>query len=163
MKPISTIVAQLTALKMALEARGILPAGTEIAVITDAVEALQRQHNNIAGWMRANSPGGWIDELRRGRNAFGASPDPNVEALRDLLMQRSLVGFQKYGTTTARTDLSLRDWQLHLLEELLDAAVYLKRQMDYPVTEEAWTTESEPAPAVLAYAAAAAKGAANGR
>lgn len=162
MKPITTIVAQLAALKMALEAQGILPEGTEIAVIDDAIGALQQQHANIAGWMRANASGGWIDDLRRGRNAFGASPDPNVEALRDLLMQRSLAGFKKYGTTTARTDLSLRDWQLHLLEELLDAAVYLKRQMSYPVTEETWTTESEPAPAVLAYAAAA-KGVANGR
>ena len=52
--------------------------------------------------------------------------DPNVEAVRAKLLQRSQVGIRKYGTTTARGDLSLRDWLVHLQEELMDAAVYIE-------------------------------------
>jgi hypothetical protein len=36
-------------------------------------------------------------------------------------------GFLKYGTTMDREDLSLNDWIQHLLEELMDASLYLKR------------------------------------
>ena len=52
--------------------------------------------------------------------------DSNVEAIRAMLLQRSQVGIEKYGTTTDRDDLSLRDWLQHALEETLDKAVYLK-------------------------------------
>ncbi len=55
-----------------------------------------------------------------------ASPDSNVEALREQLLERSLVGFKKYGCTTNRTDLSTLQWLQHLQEELLDAAVYIE-------------------------------------
>lgn len=63
--------------------------------------------------------------------------DPVVESVRDLLLQRSLLGISKYGTDMTRTDLELIDWHKHHLEELLDAAVYtmriiqqLRREMD---------------------------------
>ena len=52
--------------------------------------------------------------------------DSNVEAIREMLLHRSQVGVSKYGTTTDRDDLSLRDWLQHALEETLDKAVYLK-------------------------------------
>lgn len=52
--------------------------------------------------------------------------DSNVEAVREMLLQRSQVGLKKYGITTEREDLSLRDWLQHALEEALDNAVYLK-------------------------------------
>lgn len=55
-----------------------------------------------------------------------SSPDGNVEAIRQALLERSIVGFQKYGVTTERGDLSLGDWLQHLQEELLDAAVYVQ-------------------------------------
>lgn len=41
-----------------------------------------------------------------------------------MLHNRSLVGLNKYGTTTMRTDLDILDWIQHLQEELCDAAVY---------------------------------------
>jgi hypothetical protein len=53
--------------------------------------------------------------------------DPIVEAVRARLHQRSQVGIAKYGTTTARSDLSLFDWANNSLEEALDLAVYLQR------------------------------------
>ena len=53
--------------------------------------------------------------------------DPIVESVREDLLQRSQLGIRKYGTTLARTDLTLRDWLQHAYEEHLDAANYLKR------------------------------------
>ena len=50
--------------------------------------------------------------------------DANVESVRTKLLTRSRVGIAKYGVTTERADLSLRDWLKHLQEELMDAAVY---------------------------------------
>lgn len=55
-----------------------------------------------------------------------ACPDSNVEKNRKMLLERSLIGFKKYGTTTERNDLSLRDWLQHALEEALDMANYLQ-------------------------------------
>ncbi len=59
-------------------------------------------------------------------------PDPIVEAVRSDLDARSARGVSKYGTTLARTDLSLRDWLQHAYEEALDLALYLRRAMDEP-------------------------------
>ena len=53
--------------------------------------------------------------------------DRNVEAVRELLRQRSEAGLVKYGTTTERTDIDPLRWLQHLQEELLDAAVYVER------------------------------------
>ena len=53
--------------------------------------------------------------------------DRNVEAVRQLLLDRSEVGIKKYGTTTDRNDLSLYQWLNHALMESLDQCVYLKR------------------------------------
>ena len=57
------------------------------------------------------------------------SPDQNVERNRQLLLERSVAGLQKYGVTTERSDLTLNDWLQHLLEELLDAANYIQAAM----------------------------------
>lgn len=53
--------------------------------------------------------------------------DPNVEAVRSKLLERSQRGQAKYGTTTARQDLDSAAWLRHLQEELMDAAVYIER------------------------------------
>lgn len=45
------------------------------------------------------------------------------------LRRRDALGRKKYGTTLDRGDLDTRDWLQHLLEELLDAAGYVKRIM----------------------------------
>lgn len=55
------------------------------------------------------------------------SADPHVESVRAKLAERSAVGIAKYGTTTARADLSRLDWLRHAQEEALDLAVYLQR------------------------------------
>ena len=52
--------------------------------------------------------------------------DTNVEKNRELLLQRSLAGVAKYGTTTDANNLQLRDWLQHALEEALDMANYLQ-------------------------------------
>lgn len=65
--------------------------------------------------------------LRRARELDAErGGDANVEAVRAKLLDRSRVGFAKYGVTTERTDLSLSDWLTHLQEELMDAAVYVE-------------------------------------
>lgn len=57
---------------------------------------------------------------------MSASPDRNVEAIRQRLLDRSVVGLAKYGVTTERTDLNDIQWLNHALEEALDFAVYLQ-------------------------------------
>jgi len=57
------------------------------------------------------------------------SPDQNVERNRQLLLERSIAGLQKYGVTTERGDLTLNQWLQHLLEELLDGANYIQAAM----------------------------------
>ena len=53
-------------------------------------------------------------------------PDPNVEAVKRRLDDRSARGMEKYGVSTARSDLSMAAWLRHLQEELLDAVVYIE-------------------------------------
>lgn len=53
--------------------------------------------------------------------------DPHIEAIRQMLLERSNTGISKYGTTLARNDLKPYQWAQHLLEELLDAAGYVHR------------------------------------
>jgi hypothetical protein len=40
---------------------------------------------------------------------------------------RQQLGINKYGTTVADNNLSLREWLQHALEESLDQAIYLRR------------------------------------
>jgi len=46
------------------------------------------------------------------------------------LKDREARGIEKYGTTMDRTDLKIKDWQQHLYEELLDAALYCKKMQE---------------------------------
>lgn len=57
--------------------------------------------------------------------------DPVVLAVIAKLDARSAAGKIKYGTDLSRTDLSGLDWLRHLQEELLDAANYVQRLIDY--------------------------------
>ena len=45
--------------------------------------------------------------------------------------QRSEAGIKKYGTTLDRDDLLLRDWLIHLQEELMDASLYATKIISY--------------------------------
>jgi len=52
------------------------------------------------------------------------------QALKDRIVEREKVGYEKYGRTMDRRDYQERDWLLHLLEELMDAAQYAMRASD---------------------------------
>jgi hypothetical protein len=54
------------------------------------------------------------------------STDSNVENVRKRLLERSVVGLEKYHQPTTRTDINLRGWLIHLQEELMDATVYIE-------------------------------------
>ena len=43
------------------------------------------------------------------------------------IARRQQLGINKYGTTVADNNLSLREWLQHALEETLDQAIYLRR------------------------------------
>lgn len=47
-----------------------------------------------------------------------------------MIAERQKLGINKYGTTVADNPLYLRDWLVHQLEELLDAAVYAMRAIE---------------------------------
>lgn len=48
------------------------------------------------------------------------------------IQARAEKGLNKYGVNMERGDLDIHEWLQHLLEELLDAAVYVKRlQKEY--------------------------------
>ena len=53
--------------------------------------------------------------------------DKVVLAVMAKYAERSATGIRKYGTTLEREDLTLDQWINHLLEELMDATLYLSR------------------------------------
>ena len=56
-----------------------------------------------------------------------SSGDAIVDETITLLMSRSKLGQEKYGTTLMRNDLSLLDWMRHAIEESLDRTLYMMR------------------------------------
>lgn len=64
------------------------------------------------------------------------SPDSNVEKNRELLLQRSIVGLQKYGVTTDKANLTQKEWLHHALEEALDLANYLQAEISRAEEQE---------------------------
>ena len=56
------------------------------------------------------------------------------------LQDREARGIEKYGTTMDRTDLKTKDWQQHLYEELLDAALYCKKMQEPSIAVKAIET-----------------------
>lgn len=53
--------------------------------------------------------------------------DSVVYRIAHLLKNRSETGIRKYGTTLDRTDLEIKQWIDHAIEEALDLALYLER------------------------------------
>lgn len=53
--------------------------------------------------------------------------DSNIDAVREKMKRRELAGFDKYGVSINRADLSAEQWLQHLQEELMDACVYTER------------------------------------
>jgi hypothetical protein len=56
--------------------------------------------------------------------------DSVVYRIAHLLKTRSERGIRKYGTTLDRTDLEVKQWIDHAIEECLDQALYLQRIKD---------------------------------
>lgn len=65
--------------------------------------------------------------LRSRRKGAVVSTDPIVSMVITRLLERSRAGQKKYGSDLTRSDLALRDWLEHALEEAMDFALYLQR------------------------------------
>ena len=46
------------------------------------------------------------------------------------IQDRAKVGKNKYGVTMERSDLSFKEWMIHLQEELMDAVNYIEKVKD---------------------------------
>lgn len=58
------------------------------------------------------------------------APDKYVERNREQLLQRSLRGVSKYGTTIENSPQRSPEWAQHAIEEALDLANYLQAMKD---------------------------------
>jgi|TARA_R110000868_G_scaffold411270_2_gene702614 hypothetical protein len=56
--------------------------------------------------------------------------DPVVERVVDKFINRSDVGFKKYGVTMQEDNSKLIEWLNHLQEELMDAILYIQKTKD---------------------------------
>ncbi len=56
--------------------------------------------------------------------------DTVVYRIAHLLRSRSETGIRKYGTTMDRTDLEVKQWIDHAIDESLDHALYLMKLKD---------------------------------
>ena len=59
------------------------------------------------------------------------------------IAERQRLGIKKYGTTVRENKKDLDFWQQSLYEELLDAAIYLKRIMEERKNESIKQSESQ--------------------
>jgi len=53
--------------------------------------------------------------------------DPVIESVVDKFVERSNVGFKKYGVTLDQDPGDLNVWMTHLQEELMDAVNYIEK------------------------------------
>lgn len=65
--------------------------------------------------------------LEQARSPFQIGPTGIEKEVCEDIARRQALGVAKYGTTVANNPLELKQWLVHQYEELLDAAVYLKR------------------------------------
>ena len=102
------------------------------------------------GYFKAE-PFGWTDcaETDEGAVAlYERPPKPTgIEAMVcNEIAMRQKMGINKYGTTVADNQLSLREWLQHALEEALDQAVYLRRAIAEIDKQSATALNSEREP-----------------
>lgn len=67
-------------------------------------------------------------QIERARDAAQIMRDIEAAVCKDI-KARQRKGVVKYGVTVANNSLTQREWLTHLYEELLDAAIYAKRQL----------------------------------
>lgn len=54
----------------------------------------------------------------------------------EMIIEREKKGYEKYGQTMDRRDYTKKDWLIHLLEELLDAAQYAMAAGESDMSEQ---------------------------
>jgi len=67
------------------------------------------------------------DDIENRTPFVDSTNDSIVNAVILKFIERSEMGYKKYGVTLDRTDLSLPDWILHAQEELMDGILYLEK------------------------------------
>lgn len=91
-----------------------------------------------------------------GSTAAAHSPISIEAAVCADIARRQALGIAKYGTTVADNPLALRAWLQHGYEELLDAAVYMRRaiaEIDAEAGAEQWATLQDVEPGSVIYIA----------
>jgi hypothetical protein len=68
-----------------------------------------------------------IDDIENHTPFTGLTNDSIVNSIISQFIDRSAMGYKKYGTTLDRTDLSLLDWIQHAQEEMMDGILYLEK------------------------------------
>jgi len=63
--------------------------------------------------------------------------DPTVENVVDKFVERSDIGFKKYGVTLRDDPSKMFEWLNHLQEELMDAVLYIQK------AKEVYTEDSQ--------------------
>ena len=69
--------------------------------------------------------------------------DSVVNSIISQFAERSKMGYEKYGTTLDRTDLSLLDWVQHAQEEMMDGILYLEKIKKTIIEKESGTETME--------------------
>lgn len=99
------------------------------------IEVVRQQLNN--GVEKQKNKTNMIKLINLQRDAIGwgeyannsvANSDTLNEVISDMIAREKL-GLKKYGTTIDRKDYDLKNWMQHHYEELLDAALYVKKQI----------------------------------
>ena len=82
--------------------------------------------------------GTYIGQLRGAEDSVQQRPanSRTVAAVVQEIQVREKRGLAKYGMTMDRQDLGYKQWQQHLLEELMDAILYLRRVMNFEIYSE---------------------------
>lgn len=65
--------------------------------------------------------------MKMGSVGFSSQIDSINSQVAKKLLDRAMLGHEKYGTTMDRKDLTAEEWIAHLQEELMDAAVYCEK------------------------------------
>ena len=68
-----------------------------------------------------------IDDIENKIPFKGPTEDNIVNSIITQFINRSAMGYKKYGTTLDRTDLKLLDWIQHAQEEMMDGILYLEK------------------------------------
>lgn len=92
--------------------------------LQEAINNLRKYARDIGLWgmdEHSSKLASLADSLRA---QISIQHDPIVDAVRAKLRGRSDFGLGKYGVGLDRTDLTTRQWLVHLQEELMDAANY---------------------------------------